>query len=153
MDPRNFANYAIYQMFVWEGFSKGLVESKYQPRELSLRTLEICKADEKSPMSVLTAGQAAYDIVFTARLSKEQPIEERLADIEKYGRMLPEFINEFDELVAEMKADGSWDKLSAVKQEEFFAREAYLQKLNRETRDVFEKFNLAGNMNEGGDGL
>lgn len=139
MDPRNFANYAIYQMFLWEGFNKEVIDADLGVRELSLQTLETSLADKESPVSLLTAGQAAYDLVFAARTSKEQDPAEAQKDIEVYSQLLPEIISGYDEMVATMKADGRWDKFSDVKKLEFSERKAYLEHLNTETRTVAEQ--------------
>ncbi|WP_411847199.1 hypothetical protein AAFN60_07240 [Roseibacillus persicicus] len=150
MDPRNFANYAIYQMFLWEGFNDEVINSELKVRELSLKTLETSLADKESPVSLLTAGQAAYDLVFAARTSKDQDPAEALADIRTYSRMLPEIISGYDEVVEVMKADGRWDKFSDIKKLEFSERKAYLDHLNNETRNVAEQLTQSSIRNEEG---
>lgn len=139
MDPRNFSNYAIYQMFLWEGFNNGLIESEMKVRELSLRTLEVSLDDEQSPMSLLTAGQAAYDLVFAARTDDDQDYEEATRDVDTYSKMIPEILNEYDEMVAEMQRNGRWDLYSEVKKSEFEQRKRYLEHLNSQARRMVEQ--------------
>lgn len=150
MDPRNFANYTIYQMFLWEDFSGKELEATLTPRELSQETLEVSLADVDSPVSLLTAGQASYDLVFTARTSKEQSAEEASADIRKYSQLLPELITKFDSLVDQMRADGRWDRFSEVKKSEFEARKQYLSHLSEETRAYLDKYGNSSWIAEGG---
>lgn len=150
MDPRNFANYAIYQMFLWEGFNEGLIESELKVRDLSLQTLDSSLADQGSPLSLLTAGQAAYDLVFAARTAKGQTPQETFKDIDKYSRMLPEILENYETMVAEMQSDGRWDKFSDVKKSEFTQRKAYLEHLNNETRTVVDQLTKSLVMEKGG---
>lgn len=133
MDPRNYANYAIYQMFLWENFSSDVIESEHSVRDLSLATLEASLADEDSPISLLTAGQATYDLVFAARTSTDQNPSQASQDIKTYSELLPDLIGRYEGLVAEMKADGRWDKFSEVKRLEFGWRKNYLEKLKEDT--------------------
>ena len=149
MDPRNFANYAIYQMFLWEGFNKELIDSEMNVRELSLETLEICLSDEESAVSLLTAGQAAYDLVFAARTSETQQKSESFEDVDTYSKLLSEIISDYDVLVATMVEDGRWDEFSEIKRAEFDARRNYLQKLNHETKIVIENLTQTSEV-EGG---
>lgn len=150
MDPRNFANYAIYQMFLWEGFNDGIIDVEMNVRELSRQTLESSLADNESPLSLLTAGQAAYDLVFAARTSKEQSAQETFEDIDTYSRMLPSILESYEELVATMQEDGRWDEYSAAKKEEFEQRKAYLEHLNNETRTVVEQLTNSEEKTKGG---
>ena len=140
MDPRNFSNYAIYQMFLYEGFASESVGPEMKVRDLSLKTLETSLTDGESPMSLLTAGQAAYDLVFAARTSEEQRPLEAARDISTYGKMIPEILEDYDGVVAKMKTDGRWDQFSEVKKEEFAARKLYLEDLNEETKTVLRTF-------------
>ena len=139
MDPRNFGNYAIYQMFLWEGFNSEVFESQFEVRELSLATLNASLADEGSPVSLLTAAQAAYDLVFEARTSKTQDQQESYNDITTYSELLPQIVADYDSLVSGMKSDGRWADFSEVKKGEFGARRDYLGVLLDETRIVVEK--------------
>ena len=150
MDPRNFANYAIYQMFLWEGFNYDVISSDLDVRTLSLQTLETSLEDKESPVSLLTAGQAAYDLVFAARTSKEQNSEEAFDDINTYSRLLPQIIKDYDVIVSAMQEDGRWDRISEVKKSEFNERKAYLERLNQETREVVERLSKSQVSNEGG---
>lgn len=145
-DPRNFGNYAIYQTFLWEDFSGDTFAAAMTSRELSLKTLELALKDERSPTSLLTAGQASYDIVFDARLDEEMSQEDRAANIEQYGQSLKDVIERYEGLVAEMKADGTWNKFSPVKIDEFQQRKVYLDNLNRETKKVAHE--LASNQSQ-----
>ncbi|MGJ8725562.1 MAG: hypothetical protein ACSHYB_13470 [Roseibacillus sp.] len=138
MDPRNFANYAIYQMFLWEGFASEMMESEMAVRDLSLKTLETSLSDNESPLSLLTAAQAAYDLVFAARTSKEQEHLEATQDIYTYSKMIPEILGNYEGLVAGMKTDGRWEQFSEAKKYEFESRKRYLEHLNQETKSVLE---------------
>lgn len=140
MDPRNFANYAIYQMFLWEDFASDVLESEHTVRDLSLATLEESLKDEDSPVSLLTAGQATYDLVFAARTSTEQDPSEASQDIAKYSVLLPDLIDRYESLVATMKEDGRWQQFSEVKRLEFGWRRDYLQKLKADTDRYLEKY-------------
>jgi hypothetical protein len=150
MDPRNFANYSIYQMFLWEGFNDGVIESDMKVRELSLQTLQESLEDNESPTSLLTAGQAAYDLVFTARTAKDQSPEETFRDVDTYSQMLPGILGEYEELVAAMQRDGRWDAYSDAKKNEFGDRKNYLERLNNETRVVLEQLTNSGQIQKGG---
>ena len=138
MDPRNFANYAIYQMFLWEGFASEMVEPEMKVRELSLKTLETSLSDEESPLSLLTAAQAAYDLVFAARTSKVQEQREATQDIYTYSKMIPEILEDYDGMVAMMKTDGRWEQFSEAKRSEFTSRKVYLEHLKEETKTVLK---------------
>ena len=138
MDPRNFGNYAIYQMFVWEGFASRMIDSEIESRDLSLQTLEVSLADNESPFSLLTAAQAAYDLVFAARTSKVQSQQEATEDIYTYSKMIPEILESYDGVVATMKTDGRWEQLSQAKKNEFSSRKLYLEHLNEETKTVLK---------------
>ena len=138
MDPRNFANYAIYQMFLWEGFAGDMVEPEMKVRDLSLKTLETSLSDNESPLSLLTAAQAAYDLVFAARTSKVQTQEEATQDIHTYSKMIPEILEDYNGMVAAMKTDGRWNQFSEVKRNEFSSRKLYLDHLNEETKTVLK---------------
>lgn len=150
MDPRNFANYAIYQMFLWEGFNDGVIEGEMEVRELSLQTLESSLADKDSPLSLLTAGQAAYDLVFAARTAKEQSAQESFEDIDSYGQMLPEILANYEDMVTQMQADGRWDQFSEAKKSEFTDRRNYLEHLNNETRTVLDQLTNSQQLQKGG---
>ena len=149
MDPRNFANYAIYQMFLFEGFNDKVLESEMGVRELSLATLKESLADKESPVSLLTAGQAAYDLVFEARTAKSQPTEETFQDIETYSETLEKIISDYNSLVAAMQEDGRWELYSEAKKEEFTTRKAYLDHLNAETRQVVAQLTQAKKLLKG----
>lgn len=151
MDPRNYGNYAIYQMFLWEGFNHKIFEPQYEVQELSLATLETCLQDEGNPVSLLTAGQAAYDLVFDARTSDKQTQEEAIQNIGIYSQVLPSILDDFDSLVAEMKENGRWNNFSEVKKAEFQDRRNYLETLNRETQGVVERLtSVSPNLVKGG---
>ena len=150
MDPRNFGNYAIYQMFLWEGFNRKQFEPKLSVRDLSLATLEASLADRESPVSLLTAAQASYDLIFEARTSKTQDEDESIQDINTYSKVLPQIISDYDDMVVAMKSDGRWDQFSEVKRAEFAGRRTYLEKLNNETEMVVEKLTKKNDSNKGG---
>lgn len=150
MDPRNYANYAIYQMFLWEGFASTMIESEIPVRAMSLQTLETSLTDEGSPLSLLTAAQASYDLVFAARTSKQQSPEEISKDIDTYGKLLPEIVQDYEEMVVAMKADGRWDLFSEAKKKDFGARKHYLDHLSRETKTVMENLTHNEEMKKGG---
>lgn len=150
MDPRNFANYAIYQMFLWEGFNVDVLEAEMSVRELSLETLAISRDDKGSPMSILTAGQAAYDLVFAARTTNKQSAEESIQDIDTYSKVLVDVISDYDLMVASMQGDGRWEKLSEVKRAELNQRKAYLEHLNQETQGVLEELTRTQPERKGG---
>ena len=150
MDPRNFGNYSIYQMFLWEGFNNEVIEPQMSSRELSLTTLRVSLSDQESPLSLLTAGQAAYDIVFAARTSKNQTPREISEDIKTYSMLLPEILNDFEGVVVAMQSDGRWDQFSEVKKAEFEHRKEYLEHLNKETQTVMESLSKNEERLEGG---
>lgn len=152
-DPRNFGNYAIYQTFLWEDFSGDAFVAEMTARELSLKTLDFSLQDKRSPTSLLTAGQASYDIVFDSRLDQSLPAEKRAADIKKYGQFLKEVIDRYEALVAEMKSDGSWDAFSPAKMEEFHQRKVYLDHLSRETKRVSQELAALPPATQGGPNL
>ncbi len=148
MDPRNFGNYAVYQIFLWEGFAHRVIDPKMPVREMSLETLNLALKDERSPLSLLTAGQAAYDLVFAARTSTEQDPAESRADIMTYSKVLPDILAEYDQTVADMKADGSWNNLSEIKHAEFAERKRYLDYLNQETEMVVKQLTQSDKENK-----
>ena len=149
MDPRNFGNYAIYQMFVWEGFASKMIESDIKIRDLSLQTLDASLSDKESPLSLLTAAQASYDLVFAARTSKVQDPKEATADIYTYSKKLADILEDYDGMVANMKVDGRWQEFSEAKKIEFHDRKRYLEHLNSETRDVLKSLSQSPDNVEG----
>lgn len=152
-DPRNFGNYAIYQTFLWEDFSGEAYTAEMTARELSMKTLALSLQDERSPTSLLTAAQASYDIVFDARLDKKMSPEQRAQYIAEYGESLQNVIRRYELLVAEMKADGSWQEFSPVKIEEFEQRKIYLDHLSRETEKVTQELASNQSYKTGGNNL
>ena len=149
MDPRNFSNYAIYQMFLWERFNENVIDEDMGVRELSMKTLETSLSDQGSPLSLLTAGQAAYDIIFAARTSKTQEPQQAHADIKTYSKLLPEILDNYEKVVSEMQVDGRWASYSEAKKMEFGQRKTYLETLNKETKTVVESLTQTENKVEG----
>ena len=136
MDPRNFANYALYQMFLFEDFSGGMVEKKMSMREMSLATLDACEVDQGSPVTTLTAAQASYDLVFDAWTSPEMTLDEKQVQIRQYTEKLENLLTEYKALVAEWKENGRWDDLSTPRKEDF---QLYIERLSFMQQDSRQK--------------
>ncbi|MEM9079761.1 MAG: hypothetical protein AAGC74_03610 [Verrucomicrobiota bacterium] len=140
MDPRNYSNYAIYQMFLYESFAnKGRVGAEAS-RALSLATLQACLADEGSPLSLLTGAQAAFDLVLTGSAHTEA-FEGGAGEVEEYSKLLPQFLESYERLVVQMQEDGRWNELSEIRQTEFEQRRLFLERLSLETENFLRGMN------------
>ena len=140
MDPRNFANYALYQMFLFEDFSDGIVEKKMSMREMSLATLDACEVDRGSPVTTLTAAQASYDLVFDAWTSPDLTLGEKQVRIGQYTEKLENLLADYNASVSEWKRNGRWDELSEPRKEDF---QLYTERLKFMLKDSRERLEQA----------
>ncbi|MDP0490559.1 MAG: hypothetical protein Q7Q71_05875 [Verrucomicrobiota bacterium JB023] len=149
MDPRNYSNYAIYQMFLFESFNEFGVTGARACRELSQATIQSCLSDQENPYSMLTGAQAAYDLVVTGAIFQEA-FEGGASELLSYGHYVPRFLSEYEQVVSDMKANGSWANISSYRQEEMEARAAYLYKLNDDAQNLLRRVTQTSTLEKGG---
>lgn len=133
LDPSNYTNYGNYHLFIaTTTFGKEKADDSKAVR-LARHTLEYCKKDNVDPASWITAGSAAYNIIFhIGRYYKQFTVSEAKESLADFDLCISEYVR------LRQDALESGRIVSEKRLNEMEARVKYLGKL-RQAQGVYMK--------------
>jgi len=129
-------------MLLYESFDRRRMADPEKALNISEKTIQAAWNDSTNPSSLLTAGQAAFDLGLTAVTYKEE-LKSQSAEIAELSKALPMVLREYESLVREMRSNGRWDELTELKKSELNKRYQWLANLEKKQAPLLRRLTVS----------